>query len=113
MPSIIFPKHEWETVTPAGAGFDAAQLEAAKAWLDSRSAEKGYRFVIVRRRRRSLCHGVSGATAGGGDEPVTPAVGGRMGRDAGDTEACVGGAGLTETNLAEGCSGNTTGTPNG
>jgi CubicO group peptidase (beta-lactamase class C family) len=45
---VTFPGLEWERVSPAEAGFDAAKLEGARRWLDDRVGEGRYRVVIVR-----------------------------------------------------------------
>lgn len=44
----VFPGDDWETVTPASQGVDAAGLEKAKAWLESHNSKSG---VVIRHGR--------------------------------------------------------------
>ena len=43
-----WPGEEWESVTPASQGMDAAALDAAKAWLESHNSKSG---VVIRHGR--------------------------------------------------------------
>jgi CubicO group peptidase (beta-lactamase class C family) len=47
----VYPGTEWETISPASAGFDPAKLEAARRWQHERARDpryETYRTVIVR-----------------------------------------------------------------
>ncbi len=44
----VFPGDDWETVTPASQGVDAAGLDKAKAWLESHNSKSG---VVIRHGR--------------------------------------------------------------
>jgi CubicO group peptidase (beta-lactamase class C family) len=56
MTEKVFPKQDWETVSPAGAGFAPEELGKARQWLDDRMDDKHYRLVIVRGGRVVLEH---------------------------------------------------------
>lgn len=44
----VFPGPEWARAAAADVGMDAAKLEEARRWLESRVGEERYRVVIVR-----------------------------------------------------------------
>ncbi|MBC8229022.1 beta-lactamase family protein [bacterium] len=51
MTTKVFPKQDWETISPIDAGFNPHKLDKAKQWLDVHVEKGHYRFVIVRSGR--------------------------------------------------------------
>ena len=48
MISRSFPKDDWETISPAEAGFNPDRLAQVKTWLDQRVEDRKYRFALVK-----------------------------------------------------------------
>jgi CubicO group peptidase (beta-lactamase class C family) len=48
MTTKVFPKQDWETVSPIDANFNQDKLDKVKQWLDAHVEKDYYRFVIVR-----------------------------------------------------------------
>ena len=48
MAEKVFPKQDWETISPKDVGFSPEKLKEAKTWLDDHLSDGRYRVVIVR-----------------------------------------------------------------
>lgn len=48
MATKVFPKPDWETISPIEAGFNPGKLDKAKQWFNAHAGKGNYRFVIVR-----------------------------------------------------------------